>query len=234
MPKTRTQKRLAEIKADLNITADYHKVLKAKIMALVAEGKSDATIARHLDITMADCLRYRLSDNDYPTLVTARTGPRKPSRIDKKPKSDTPRPHSNETSYNGKRANKPSTLIIGDDGLPVRPNTGKVKGTLDIIPFLDKLSSYSMDELQQIMEHRTVDGKTLSIHTLSLTRMYMDALGADTLKDRALALKLIMDRRYGTPTSKLANADGTNVNPLLLLIDPSLSRLQPSDDDDDQ
>lgn len=193
--------------------------LRTRALDLYNQGVSDPRIAAELELSLRDVMLIRSLNED---LQLTKRPAQKPRLRDVKPKSER------------KPAPSHMRAEIGEDGLPVRKTipgyqAGRPKGSVDIVKFLNDLSTYSIEELEELLEFKTKDGKSLSINTLSLARLYLDCLTAPRMQDRVKAQQTILNRRFGLPTAKVANADGSNLSPLAALLTAD-SKLVPSDD----
>lgn len=122
---------------------------------------------------------------------------------------------------------------IGVDGLPELPNSllhrpNYEQLDMPIDKLFQKLSQYSKPELRSIIAHRYLDGQSLSMQTLSLAQMYLDTLHSNP-RVRSIALKYIIERRYGPMQTRIANGDGSNIHDAFsALIDPNTAKLKPA------
>jgi hypothetical protein len=122
---------------------------------------------------------------------------------------------------------------IGPDGLPIksehhshiRPNYEQLD--LPIEELFKRISTYTKPELRHIIRYRTLDKQSLSMQTLSLVQMYLDTLHSNP-KVRALALKYIIDRRYGSVINRVGNADGSKLDPFNQLLEVEKAKLKPA------
>lgn len=213
------QEQIANVKVLKSVVDKICKKLRTsrpnvkKIIKLTKSGLSDTAAAVQLGIKPTTVLYVR------STLLGIQ-----PTRPSCKPVNKKTKPTKQFGQPGG---NKAWWTKIGDDGLPIVPEgIGRPKGAVDLIPFLHKLSTYSKQEIKSIIKHRDLNGQSLSINTVGMAQMYLDTLHSDPNVRRA-ATKLLLDRRFGTALTRVGNADGSNINPLLSLLDPSTSKLKP-------
>ena len=153
------------------------------------------------------------------------------------PKSAKPKPKAPRAPKTKPVIGDPSTWksmmmqTYDADGLPIRVTTpfgSPDPKTSTVYTVLPKLLLYSKEELDLIIEHRQLDGRSLPMLTLMYAQLVRDTYHYEA-KQRRAAIQMITDRIYGTVAQRLANADGTNLDPFGILIKAEQARLKPAD-----
>lgn len=204
-----------------------------KINALAAEGWSDHWISEQKfaikrELSPVEIMHVRYGFWKDLDTGNVRNMLHKPKPTNKN--KNAPKQKVRPTSFGQPNGNKPwhqmFDRIDPETGLPQKPKgVGRPHGARDINLLITDCFCYSIQELKKIIKYRQLDGRSLSAGVLMVVKQVLVSLTGSP-KESLNATKWLIERKYGAPVTKIANADGTNINPLMALL-TSDSKLKP-------
>lgn len=207
----------------------YSKVMSDKLIARidswVADGYSDYWIAeqapcvkRGIGVNQVCHARWRRWDL-VDTNGHCGIGRPKPTSKNKNPhKIKKPKPTSFGQPNGNMHWREMVKRLDPSTGLPVGVTNVKPVGTRDIGKLITQCLDMSKQELRMCIKHKQLDGRGLSAGSLMIVRQCLVTL-TGSAKESLAATKWLVERKYGSVVTKIANGDGTNItNPLLALL----------------